>query len=157
MPEAIIVDWYGPYHSKDELKREATEFDQGTCCLYMSVQSHNRIGYIGLTERPNSRFNNHEKLAHPDNKRFYIGEIVTRGKSGRRTKQHRTDHAAAEHALIAYLQPPLNRNLAKRDLEDCCVVFSRFFCAKNWEDPVDVLPKFPRLLAYDSYREEFQV
>ena len=155
MPEAVIVDWYGTYFSKDELRDAAKEWDDGTCCLYMGVQSHNRIGYVGLTEKPRSRFDDHEKLANPANVRFYLGEISTRGASGRRTRRHRTDHSAAEHALIVYLQPPLNKYLTKSNLKDCCVVFSRFFSKTDYETPIDVLPKFPRVLAYDSYREEF--
>ena len=155
MPEAIIIDWYGPYESKNDLKAEAKGWADGTCTLYMGVQSYGRVGYIGLTEGPRTRFDNHEKLAHPDNRFFFIGEIATRGASGRRIKKHRTDHAAAEHALIAYMQPPLNSRLVERDLKDCCVVFSRFFSKNDYETPIDVLPKFPRIVAYDSYREEF--
>ena len=155
MPEAISVDWYGPYLTKEEFIAEARGWGWGTCALYIGVGSHNRINYIGLTETPRTRFYNHHKLWNQENVRFFLGEITTRGASGRRTKKHRTDHAAAEHALIAYLQPTLNDRLVRRDLDDCCVVFSRFFSKKDYETPIDVLPKFPRLLAYDSYREKF--
>lgn len=155
MPEAIIVDWYGPYFSKEELRMGAKDFDDGTCVLYMALKARNRVNYLGLTERPHSRFNNHEKLAHSDNKTFYVGEIVTRGAGGRRRFQHRTDHKLAEHALIAYLHPPMNDRLKKTELADCCVIYSRFFHRDDGEQPIEILPKFPRVVAYNSWKQDW--
>ena len=151
MPEAIIVDWYGPYHSKGELREAAKDFGANTCVLYMAFRARNVLNYVGMTERPHSRFANHEKLAHPDNKTFYIGEIVTRGVGGRRRFKHRTDHKLAEHALIAHFDPSLNAKLNKRELADCCVVYSRFFSPEDGEEPADVLPKFPRMIGFNSW------
>ena len=87
MPEAISVDWYGPYLTKQEFIAEARGWGRGTCALYIGVGSHNRINYIGLTETPRTRFYNHHKLWNQENVRFFLGEITTRGASGRRTKK----------------------------------------------------------------------
>ena len=155
MPEAVIVDWYGPYFSKEELRQEAKDFDDGTCVLYMALKARNIVNYIGLTERPQSRFNNHEKLVHPDNKTFYVGEIITRGTGGRRRFKHRADHKLAEHALISYFDPNLNSSLNKKELADCCVIYSRFFDTEDAELPTAVLPKFPRMIAYNSWKQDW--
>jgi hypothetical protein len=155
MAEAIIIDWYGPYNSKDDLRHEAKDFNDGTAILYMALKNRNIVNYIGMTTKPHSRFDNHEKLANAAHKHFYIGEITTRGAGGRRSTKHRSDHRMAEQALIAYLQPALNSNLREKDLEDCCVVYSRFFSVLNGEEPINVLPKFPRVIAYNSWSEEW--
>ncbi len=155
MPEAIIVDWYGPYYSKDELRQEAKDFDTKQCILYMALKQRNVVNYVGMTENPHSRFDNHEKLANPENKSFYIGEIRTRGAGGKRRFKHRTDHKLAEHVLIAYLQPPLNKSLSTRELADCCVLYSRFFSKDDGEIPIEVLPKFPRTVAYNSWSQSW--
>jgi hypothetical protein len=109
MPMAVIVDWYGPYSSKSDLRDAMSEWPAGTRTLYMGVKRGNVVNYVGLTNRPGSRLNNHEKLAHPENIKFFCGEIVTRGVPGRRRTKCVSDLKTAEHALIAYLQPPLER------------------------------------------------
>lgn len=157
MPEAIIIDWYGPYHSKNELRDAAKDLDEGTRTVYMGVKAYGKVGYIGLTEKPKSRFNNHEKLAHPDHRTFYFGELVTRGVSGRRTAKHSTDHQIAEHALIAKLQPEHNQRLTNKDLNDCVVIYSRFFDKVDWQTPSKAFPKFPKVIAYNSWNEVWDI
>lgn len=156
MPMAVIVDWYGPYSSKSALRDEMRCWSSGTRALYMGVKRGNIVNYIGLTNRPESRMSNHEKLAHPDNVKFFCDQIVTRGIGGRRSTKCKTDLKLAEHALIAYLSPAQNSNLSKRDLEDCVVVYSRFFDIKDEEKTTNPLPKFPRMIAYNSWAGEWE-
>ena len=155
MPIAVIVDWYGPYTSKAALRDEMRCWASGTRSLYMGIKRGNIVNYIGLTNRPESRMNNHEKLAHPDNVKFFCGEIVTRGIGGRRATKCKTDLKLAEHALIAYLKPAQNATLSKRNLDDCVVLYSRFFDGVDGETPRNPLPKFPRVIAYNSWSDEW--
>jgi hypothetical protein len=154
---AVIVDWYGPYTSKDKLKDEMRCWSKGAKALYMGIKKRNIVNYIGLTSDPQSRMNNHEKLAHVDNVKFFCGQIVSQGVGGRRATKCKTDLKLAEHALIARLNPDQNSSLVRRDLEDCVVVYSRFFDAKDGETPIDPLPKFPKVIAYNWWRGEWDM
>lgn len=156
MPIAVIVDWYGPYTSKAALRDEMRCWDSGTRCLYMGVKKGNIVNYVGLTSQPQSRMNNHEKLAHPENRKFFCGEIVTRGIGGRRATKCKTDLKLAEHALIAYFRPAQNSALSRTDLDDCVVLYSRFFDPIYGEKPTNPLPKFPRLIAFNRWTGEWE-
>lgn len=155
MPVAVIVDWYGPYTSKDELRLAMKEWPEGTRCLYMGLGKGNTLNYVGLTGRPQTRMNNHEKMAHPDNTKFFCGEIVTRGIGGRRGTKCHTDLRVAEQALISYFQPRFNQSLSNSVPEDCVVIYSRFFDGEDGETPVNPLPKFPHVIAYNSWSGEW--
>ena len=117
----------------------------------MGLKRNNVVNYVGLTNRPESRMNNHEKLAHPENVKFFCGEIVTRGIGARRGTKCKTDLKVAEHALIAYLQPAQNDSLLERDFEDCVVIYSRFFDADSGDKLTNPLPKFTSVIAYNSW------
>ena len=157
MPMAVIVDWYGPYKRYSALQREAGKnWPKGTRTLYMALGRHNTYRYIGLTRSPNQRFIRHEKMEHDGNRSFYLGEIATRGIAGRRRGRKRApDLSYAEWALIRFLQPRLNERLMDVDPDDCVSVFSRFFDRRDYETPINPLPKFPRLLGYDSWTEDW--
>lgn len=157
MPIAVIVDWYGPYKSKEMLRKEMRCWNSGVKALYMGVKRGNIVNYVGLTSEPATRLNNHEKLAHPDNIRFFCGEVVSQGVGGRRHTKCKTDLRLAEHALIAYLQPAQNGVLSKRDLDDCVVVYSRFFDKDRFETPINPLPKFPHVIAYNWWRGDWDM
>ena len=49
-----------------------------------------------------------------------------------------------------------NENLVDSDPDDCVSVFSRFFDKNDYVSPINPLPKFPRLLGYDSWAEEWR-
>ena len=157
MPIAVVVDWYGPYRSLKALQREATKnWPRGTRTLYMALGRYNTYRYIGLTRHPGYRFAAHKKLKNKENRFFYLGEIATQGIVGRRRGRRRApDLSYAEWALIRFFQPELNENLIDSDPDDCVSVFSRFFDKNDYESPINPLPKFPRLLGYDSWAEEW--
>jgi hypothetical protein len=154
MPLAVIVDWYGPYHNFDAFKNELSFWENGTRTLYMAVGPYNVVKYVGLTEAPSSRPNNHKLRDYPD-LNFYVGEVVTQGISGRKLTRHKPDLAAAEHALIWWLQPEYNIQKKQTAPQDCVSVFSRFFDVDG-EKPVALLPKFPRLVGWNSWTGEFE-
>lgn len=157
MPVSVIVDWYGPFETVDTFKAELRQWDKGVRTLYMALGSHNRIRYVGLTETPYSRFNNHPKVMDENNRRFYAGQIVTQGISGRRRSKRAPDLSLTEHASIAYLAPELNKQLKAKDLPDCVCVYSRFFSLDDYETQIWPLPenKFPPVIAYSSWSEGF--
>lgn len=148
---AIIVDWYGPYRSKSELAASMKHYSAGTKCLYMAAGRDGRIRYIGRTEGPASRLNNHEKMALARDADFYCGNIVSQGVAGRRATACKTDLGAAERALVVRLQPELNDHLKKGEVGDCVVIYSRFWDAETEERRVPPPQGFPHLLAFDSY------
>ena len=153
MAIAIIVDWYGPYSTVQALRGDMRCWSSGVKALYMGVKSSNIVNYVGLTSSPATRMNNHAKLGHDDNKKFFCGEIVSQGVGGRRRTKCKTDLKLAEHALIAWLQPPQNSALKMRDLEDCIVLYSRFF--DDDDSVINPLPEFPKVIAYNSWNERW--
>ena len=153
MPVAVIVDWYGPYRTFDEFKEAMKGWSTKERTLYMALGSHNKVRYIGMTQNPQSRPNRHPKLLERNNKTFYTGNIVTQGISGPRSRIHAPDLAIAEHILIRSIQPELNARLVHTVPNDCVSVFSRFFTADNDEIPHDPLPKFPSLIAFNSWTQ----
>jgi hypothetical protein len=150
MPIAVIIDWYGPYDSREAFKGEMRCWASGTRAVYMALKAGNKVNYLGLTGTPATRFNNHPKFKNRENVRFFCGEIVSQGVSGKRLTRHKPDLSLAERALIARLRPPLNERLVESELTDCVVVYSRFF-ERDGETPHDPLPKFPRVIAYNGY------
>ena len=154
MPVAVIVDWYGPYKSFDEFKEAMKGWSTKERTLYMALGKHNTVRYIGMTQNPQSRPNNHPQLREQNNKSFYTGNIVTQGISGRRSRKYAPDLAIAEHILIRSMQPELNTNLVYTVPNDCVSVFSRFFTADNEEEPHNPLPKFPSLIAFNSWTQD---
>jgi hypothetical protein len=58
---AIIVDWYGPFTSKNDLKDDMKTFGQGKKILYIGLRRNNIVNYVGLTSNPASRLTNHKK------------------------------------------------------------------------------------------------
>lgn len=165
MPIAVIIDWYGPYNSYDEFKEDASWFGKNSKLIYMALSSHNKYEYIGLTTNPKSRFRNHHKIdpsleSERQIKSFYLGEITTKGLPGRKRGKVPSDLDAAEAILIKHLQPQRNSRGVKSLPKDCCVLYSRFFrgeTVEEWAVNYDPLKKFPKLLAYDSWRDEFLV
>lgn len=157
MAVAIIVDWYGPYLKKNDLRDELKSWAPGTKTLYMGTSTDGTVNYVGMTSQPATRLNNHEKLADPVNTRFWGGEIVSQGVGGRRSSRQKVDHEIAEHALIAWLTPSLNKKLVSRDLADCVVLYSRFFDRKDGEKVVKGPPEFPAVIAYNSWAEVWDV
>ena len=156
MPMAVIVDWYGPYKSYRAFQREARDWPRGTRMLYMALGRNNSYRYIGLTRRPYGRFIDHKKMADKGNRRFYLGEIVTRGIAGRRRgPKGPPDLRYAEWALVRYLQPKLNKKLVDFDPDDCVAITSRFFNRRDYETPINPLPRFPRMLGFDSWAEKW--
>ena len=151
MPVAVIVDWYGPYIGLDDFKDAMKGWSKKERTLYMALGSYNTVRYIGMTENPRSRPNNHPKLEEPDNKRFYTGRIVTQGISGRRSRKHAPDLTIAEHALIYCLEPELNDKLVNTLPDDCVSVYSRFFKVEAENEVHAPLPKFPSLIAFNSW------
>ena len=142
MPVAVIVDWDGPYNSFDDFKKAMKEWSTNERTLYMALGSHNIVRYIGMTESPQSRPNQHPKLRDPKNRTFYTGNIVTQGISGRLSRKHAPDLTIAEHMLIWSIRPELNTRLVCKVPDDCVSVFSRFFTADNNEVSHNPLPKF---------------
>lgn len=157
MPVAVIVDWYGPYTDLVAFRRMArNDWTVDGRTLYMALGRHNKVHYIGLTETPVGRIcNRHDKLENADNRKFYIGEIVTQGMSGPRRRLRAPDLRLAEHALIRYLKPELNTNFIDTEPDDCVSVFSRFYDPDDWEKPTYPLPKFPGFVAYSWWSKEW--
>lgn len=157
MPVASILDFYGPYNTYDRLVMEARQMVT-TRCIYMGVGrpvDSLKVLYVGLSMRPNTRFNKYHALTDPSIEQFYIGEITTSGLPGRRRKKVPTDLDATEHALIAYLKPKLNTRRKKTLPEDCVSVFSRFFGKNNWEKPKPTPYFFPSIIAFNTYSDEW--
>ena len=154
MPVAVIVDWDGPYNSFDDFKKAMKEWSTNERTLYMALGSHNIVRYIGMTESPQSRPNQHPKLRDPKNRTFYTGNIVTQGISGRLSRKHAPDLTIAEHMLIWSIRPELNTRLVCKVPDDCVSVFSRFFTADNNEVSHNPLPKFGTyILAGSSFSD----
>ena len=150
MPVAVIVDWYGPYSSLDEIEKVVREewWDEPRT-LYMALSKGNIYQYVGLTKDPPSRINkSHHKLNHKDNKTFYVGHIVTQGITDPRKSKHRPDLRLAECALIYFLKPALNKHYKHKPPEDWVSIFSCFYDPKKYK-PTKPLPKFPIVLAYN--------
>ena len=154
MPVAVIVNWYGPYTNFKDFKDAMKDWSKKERTLYMAFGLHNKIRYIGMTENPRYRPYGHLKLQHPRNKTFYTGNIVTQGISGRRLKKHAPDLTIAEHLLIFSLKPELNAKLKNTIPSDCISVFSQFFRIRDEDEPHYPLPKFPSLIAFNSWTEE---
>lgn len=157
MPIAVIVEWYGPYHSLDEISAETSlHWADTKRALYMALRSHNGYQYIGLTTRPDARIGpQHPQLRHRDNQRYYVGQIVTQGRSGRRTQKTPPDLRLAEHALIRHLKPRLNVQKKSTDPDDFVSIFSCFYSHEDYETPISPLPKFPKLLAFNPVTVEW--
>ena len=157
---AVIVDWYGPFEGLNDFTAamgNSQEWPKGTRTFYLALGSHNKFRYIGLTENPAARFRDHPKIKDYGNKRFFAGEIVTQGISGRRRSPRSPDLAMAEHALISYFQPELNSHLLLKQLTDCVSIFSRFFDPNDYVTPRRPLPtKFPPVIAYNSWTGQFE-
>ena len=156
MPKAIIVDWYGPFESPTNFRKEMRLWPSGCRALYMGLGRRNIVNYIGLTTEPATRFYNHAKLRSQDNIRFYCGEVVSQAVSGRRTSICPPDLRLAEHALISFFRPKLNDKLTVSNPADCVVVYSRFFDPIDGETPRKPLPKFPPVIAYNSWADEWE-
>ena len=148
MPIAVIIEWYGPYEGIETLKQEARTWPCGKT-LYMALGKYNKYRYIGLTKNPEKRFKQHPKLLDENNKRFYIGEIVTQGITGPRNIKKPPDLTYAEWVLIRWLDPELNVLRRDKDPDDSVSVFSHFYDGTDYESPINKLPKFPKLLGYD--------
>ena len=158
MPVAIIVDWVGPFDNFNEFRKQVREnWGSVNKCVYMAIGAHNVINYIGLTKNPTGRFYNHPKMCDESNRRFFIGEIVSQGVSGRRRQATRPDLNIAEHALIAALQPRLNSRRLSSSISDCVSVFSRFFSPNDYETVIHPLPKFPSVIAFNSYSGDLRL
>ena len=93
-------------------------------------------------------------MKHEGNRTFYLGEITTQGIVVRH-RSRPPDLRYAEWALIRFLQPRLNSQHVDLDPDDCVSVFSRFFDRKDYETPINPLPRFPRLLGYDCWAGEW--
>lgn len=155
MAIAVVIDWYGPYRTKKEFIRDVSALKHRTKCVYMGLGVRNKVHYVGLSESPKSIFANHQKLWDADNKSFFFGEIVSQGVGGRRSTKCRTDLKTAEHALIVHLKPKFNSHLKKRPLNDCAVIYSRFFDKDDYEKPNHPLPKFPKVIAYNWWSKSW--
>ena len=153
MPVAVIVDWYGPYHSFGDFKQAMKGWSTKERTLYMALGSHNTVRYIGMTESPRTRPIQHPQLQDQYNRTFYTGNIVTQGISGPRSRKHAPDLRIAEHILIQSIKPELNTRMVHTFPNDCVAVFSRFFTTDSDEIPHDPLPKFPSLIAFNSYTQ----
>lgn len=156
MPIAVIVHWFGPYKGLKALRAEVkAEWKGRWRTLYMALSRGNKPQYVGLTERPCDRIfdETHFKLKHRDNKMFYIGYIATQGSTGPRNGGHPPDLKLAEHALISFLQPRLNTNKKKKP-KDCVSIFSCFY-DEDYKTPTNPLQKFPTILAYNSFSDEW--
>ena len=151
MPIAVIVDWYGPYKSLDAIAKDAKlNWSDTKRALYMALGSSNKYRYVGLTTRPHIRIGkHHDKLNRRKNRKFFVGEIVTQGISGRRKKKTPPDLRLAEHALIRYLKPKLNERKKFTNPDDCVSIFSCFYSHRDYETVVNPLPTFPKLLAFN--------
>ena len=157
MTVAVIVHWYGPYGSLYDLKkvvRKEWQYERRT--LYMALASWNKYQYVGLTENPLGRIHDsHNRLNLKDNKTFYVGHIVTQGITGPRNSSQPPDLNLAEHALIRYLQPELNIHKKDKDPKEQVSIFSCFYDPKDYDKAINPLPKFPKVLAYDSELEQW--
>lgn len=154
MPVAVIVNWYGPYRSFEDFKEAMKGWSKKERTLYMALGSYNKVRYVGMTERPNSRPNQHPKLKDKKNRSFYTGNIVTQGISGPRSRKHSPDLAIAEHVLVYDLKPELNDKMKDTVPRDCVSVFSQFFRTDNEDIPHRPLTKFPSLVAFNSWTGE---
>jgi hypothetical protein len=94
-------------------------------------------------------------MAHPDNVKFFWGEIVSQGVGGKRSTKCKTDLKEAEKAIVSYLAPDQNDRLKEDVPKDCVVVYSRFFDKNDWQCPKNPLPKFPKIIAYNSWSREW--
>ena len=161
MPVAVVVDWYGPYTGHDALRDVVqAEWLGVPRVLYMALARWNKYQYVGLTTNPGNRIHEgHDQLNHEDNERFYIGEIVTQGITGPRNGGQPPDLRLAEHALIRFLKPTLNRNKKFSDPKDCVSIFSCYYRPRNragdYEPAVNSLPKLPTVLAYNPYTQKW--
>lgn len=157
MAIAVIVHWFGPYKDLDALRDEVKVNWKGKWrTLYMALSSGNKYQYVGLSTKPRGRINDeqHHNLKHRDNKTFYIGNIVTQGRTGPQSGGQPPDLRLAEHALISFLQPALNTK-KKSEPTDCISIFSCFYDEDYELHTKPPLSKFPRVLAYNSESEEW--
>ena len=156
MPLAIILDWYGPYNSYQDLKDELKYWGK-VKTMYMAVNLDNIPTYIGLTTSPSTRHNNQHKMNNLDetSHRFYCAEIVSQGVAGKKSNFQPPDLRLAEQLLISYFEPKHNKIFKNRYPEDSVSLFSRFFDSLTGEDPKKPLKNFPVLLGFNDYTEEF--
>lgn len=159
MALAIIIDWFGPFEDYDEFRQVVKDW-HGTDIIYMATGPYNRYNYIGISKASKSRFVDHGNMADEDNKRFWLGEIVSQRVAGRKTKKHSTDLAAVEKFLIHKLQPRLNKHYKNWKPNDCISIFSRFFdkdaILEGEVHPVAGLPRFPTVIAWNSWTEDIE-
>ena len=156
MALAIILDWIGPFDDYDDFKSVVKDWD-GDDILYMALREYNKITYIGLSRSSVHRFSNHPKMGDQRNKQFWFAEIVSQRSAGRKQGGQSVDLQAAEQFLIQYIDPELNSRHRGTNPADCISIFSRFFSTSgaydgDWET-IDGLKKFPKLLAWDSYKK----
>ena len=160
MPVAVIVDWYGPYTGLEGLREVVQAERQGVPrVLYMALARWNKCQNVGLTTSPRNRIHEgHDQLNHKDNERFYIGQIVTQRITSPRHGGQPPDLRLAEHALISFLQPALNKYKKSTEPLDCILIFSCFYHPKSkagdYEPDANPLPKFPILLAHNTYSQQ---
>lgn len=156
MALAVILDWIGPFKDYGEFKTVIKDWD-GYDLLYMALGPYNKLNYIGLSRSSKNRFSQHSKMENDDNKSFWFAEIVSQRTAGRKKGGQSADLKAAERFLIQYLDPILNSDHKGTFPDDCISIFSRFYSKsgcyhEEWER-IEALPKFPRLLAWDSWEE----
>ena len=155
MPIAVIIDWYGPYWNLEALEEAMKEdWAEVPRAVYMALASGNTYQYIGLTTNPTRRINRHHvKLADRDNTKFFVGEIVTQGISGRRRVRTPPDLRLAETTLIRCLQPALNERKIRYDPDDCVSIFSCFYDPQDYETAIFPLKKFPLHIGFNPWSD----
>lgn len=157
-PIGTVIDWYGVYHSLDELVADSYAAE-GNRWLYAAVDLSSsttpQISYAGLTRSPAQRFQRHHKLRNEGCDQFFLGEITSYGKPGRRTGAHAVDLGRAENALIYSFKPRWNDLLKHTRPAGCVSVFSRFWQYDDPDKPIPTPPYFPPLIGFNSWTDEW--
>lgn len=146
-PIAIIVDWYGPYHSLEEARGNAREeFESG---LYMLIgrkkyEKDTKLQYIGIAKNLATRLSNSHPAAVKLEQQIeiWMGEISSAGKPGPKEKETNIGIDLCEWAHAYCLQLPLNEK-KKENLPDGMVTLvNRWWQKESTSD--NLLPRKKR-------------
>ncbi|MBI5189776.1 MAG: hypothetical protein HZA22_03755 [Nitrospirae bacterium] len=129
---AIVVDWFGPYTLEAATKAAKGQFDSG---LYMVIgkkknqKSESKLQYIGIANDLSSRVcSSHECIELVTRERkIWLGEVVTNGVPGKKTKttDPRLDYAEWAHAY--FLPVEINEKKTSNPPDRTVTVLNRWW------------------------------
>ena len=135
---AIIVDWYGPYASRQSAIVASRDFAGPGLYLAAGKRPYERsrkIQYVGITKHLTTRLSRpHHKLAQiTRDAEYWLGEVGSVGIPGRKAKVTDRRLDLAEWAHSHFLALPLNER--KRKLPDAPVTVLNRWWRADYDTP----------------------